>query len=136
MIFWRLVVPRLRCALIQSAFLLARKRFAKNGAGSDAIGIPVTMIFPTEKKQLCKKDSIASVSNNFVKTKWCSVFLDDHDAQLCLLIVIESLVPPLNTKSTTLYKISQVYHGVSLYIAQKNWMYLFVFHFFFCWFYL
>ena len=91
LIFRTLIVPSLRYALTQSASLWAWKRFAKNGAGSDPIAIPITwiiIIFPMEKKQLRKRNLIASLSNNLVKTKWCPLLLDDHDAQPCLLIIM------------------------------------------------
>ena len=74
LIFRKLTVPSLLCTLSQSASLWARKRFAKNGAGTDPIGIPITsiiMIFPIEEKQLCKRNLIASLINDLVKTKLC-----------------------------------------------------------------
>ena len=37
------------------------------------------MIFLREKKQLCKRNFIASLSNDLVKAKSCPLFLDDHD---------------------------------------------------------
>ena len=91
LIFWILIVPSLLCALTHSASLWARKKYTKNGAGSDSIDIPITwiiMIIPIEKKQLCKRNFIASLSNDLVETNWCPFFLDDHDAQRCLLITI------------------------------------------------
>ena len=69
-----MIVPSLRSAVPQSASLWVKKSFAKNGPGSDPIGIPIIwiiMIFPIEKKQLCKRNFIASLSNDLVKTKWC-----------------------------------------------------------------
>ena len=69
--FQTFIVRSLRCALAQLASLLAKRRFAKNGAGSDPIGIPITeiMIFPIEKKQSCIRNFIPSLSNDLVKTK-------------------------------------------------------------------
>ena len=64
------------------------------------------MLFPIEKKQSCKRNFIASLSNDLLKTNWYPLFLVVHDAQTCFLIIMESLVPPLNTKSTNLCKIS------------------------------
>ena len=64
------------------------------------------MIFPIEKKQLCKRNFIPSLSNDLVKTKRYPLFLDDHDAQPFLLITMQPLVPSLKAKSITLYKIS------------------------------
>ena len=64
----------------------------KNGAGSDPIGIPITwiiMIFPIKKKNnYVKEILLLPLSNDLVKTKWYSLFLDYHDAQLCLLIIM------------------------------------------------
>ena len=63
------------------------------GAGSDPTGIPITwiiMIFPIEKKQLSKRNSIASLSNDLVKMKWYPIFLDDHDVQSCFLLPCNS----------------------------------------------
>ena len=108
LIFRTLIVRRLPCALTQSPSLWTRKGFAKSGAESDPIGIPITwiMIFPLEKKQLCKINVIAFSSNYLVKTKWCPLSLDDDDAQLCLLITMQYLVPPFTMKSTVSYKMS------------------------------
>ena len=65
LIFRKLIVQSLLCSLSQSASLWARKRFAKNGAETDPIGIPI------EEKQLCKRNFIASLINDLVKTKLC-----------------------------------------------------------------
>ena len=77
-----MIVPSLHCALTQSTSLWARKRFAKNGSWLDPIGIRI------EKKQLYKRNFIASLSNGLGKTKSYLLFLDDHDAQPSLLITI------------------------------------------------
>ena len=46
------------------------------------------MILAKEKKQSYKRNCIASLSNDLVKMKRFPLFLDDHDAQPCLLIIM------------------------------------------------
>ena len=42
-----------------------------------------------EKKQLCKRNFIAYLSNDLVKTKLCPLILDDYNVQPCLLIIMQ-----------------------------------------------